>query len=399
MTPIESTAAGADPAQTGTAEAHGELPASVDVLIIGGGQAGLGMAYRLKGTGASTLIVDDRARTGDVWRARWRSLVLFTPKRFAALPGLPMPAGTSYYPKREEMADYLETYARVHELPIAHRTRVTAVRRDGEAFVVDCESHGRRREVRARAVVVASGPFQYSRVPRVAAGLADRVAQVHSSAYREASDLPVGRTAVVGGGNSAAQLAVELSASREVTMVAPTKPWFIPERILGLTVYWPLKLFGILTSPANSRISQYIHSRGDGILGTDAKRAVRQGRMRMRSSRVIDAEGTELVLADGSRLEVDAVLWATGFRTHYPFIQVPEALTEHGAPRQSGGVSPVPGLFWLGLPWQTRLDSSIVHGIAADSRDLVPPLQEHLREHPRAHLGEPQPLPSATMEP
>lgn len=399
MTPTEPTAASADAAPTDAAEASGGLPASVDVLIIGGGQAGLGMAYRLKGTGASTLVVDDRARTGDVWRERWRSLVLFTPKRFAGLPGLSMPAGTSYYPRREEMANYLETYARVHELPIAHRTRVVSVRREGGAFVVDCQRDGEAQTVRARAVVVASGPFQYPRVPRVAAGLDGSVAQLHSSAYRAPSDLPVGRTAVVGGGNSAAQLAVELSASREVTMIAPAKPWFIPERILGLTVYWPLKLFGILSSPADSRISQYIHSRGDGILGTEAKTAVRQGRMRLRSSRVVDAEGTELVLADGSKLEVDAVLWATGFRTHYPFIQIPEAVTAHGAPLQSEGVSPVSGLYWLGLPWQTRLDSSIVHGIAADSRDLMASLTEHLREHPRAHRYAPRHVPSATMEP
>lgn len=366
------------------------VPATVDVLIIGGGQAGLGMAYRLRGTDASTLIVDDRARTGDVWRERWRSLVLFTPRRFAALPGLPLPRGTSYYPRREEMANYLETYATVHELPIVHRTRVTAVRREGEGFVVECQRDDQQLAVRARSVVVASGPFQYPRVPRVSSGLAGTVAQVHTSVYRTPSDLPLGRTAVVGGGNSAAQLAVELSATREVTMIAPAPPWFIPERILGVTVYWPLKLFGILSSPAESRISRYIHSRGDGILGTEAKRAVRKGRMRLLSSRVVGAEGRELVLADGSQIEVDAVLWATGFRTHYPFIQIPEALTEHGAPLQTAGVSPVPGLYWIGLPWQTRLDSSIIHGIAADSRDLLDPLLRHLRAT--------NPLPSATME-
>lgn len=388
MTPIDATA---DAASSDAVDASGGLPARVDVLIVGGGQAGLGMAYRLRGTGATTLVVDDRARTGDVWRERWRSLVLFTPKRFAALPGLPLPAGTSYYPRREEMADYLETYARVHDLPIVHRTRVTSVRREGADFIVECERGGEQKTVRARAVVIASGPFQYPRVPRVAAGLDASVAQVHSSTYREPADLPVGRTVVVGGGNSAAQLAVELAASREVTMVAPAPPWFIPERVLGVTVYWPLKLFGILSSPADSRISQYIHSRGDGILGTEAKRAVRQGRMRLRSSRVVDAAGTSLILVDGSRLEVDAVLWATGFRTHYPFVHIPEALTEHGAPLQSGGVSPVPGLYWLGLPWQTRLDSSILHGIAADSRDLMAPLRDHLRAV--------QPLPSGTMEP
>ncbi len=354
-----------------------ELPAHVDVLIVGGGQAGLGMGYRLREAGVPFVIVDDRERTGDVWRARWRSLVLFTPRRFAALPGMPLPVSTAYYPTREQLADYLERYAAHFALPVVHGTRVTSITRDESSFVAETA----RGSVRARAVVISTGPFQYPRIPRVGARLDTSVAQVHSSDYTCPDDLPHGSIAVVGGGNSAAQLAVELADAgphRTVTMIAPQQPWFIPERILGLTVYWPLKLFGILNSPANSRISEYIHSRGDGILGTDAKRAVRSGRLGLRTSRVVDARARSLVLADGSTLEVDAVLWATGFRTHYPFVQVDGALTEHGGPVHEGGVSPVGGLYWLGLPWQRRLDSSIIHGIAADSADLMPPLQSHL---------------------
>ena len=374
-----------------------QLPDQVDVLVVGGGQAGLGMGYRLREAGVPFVIVDDRARTGDVWRARWRSLVLFTPRRFAALPGLPLPRSTSYYPTREQLADYLERYATEHALPIVHATRVTSIVRDSTSFVVETS----RGAVRARAVVVATGPFQYPRIPRVGAGLDVSVAQRHSSAYDCPDDLPHGSIAVVGGGNSAAQLAVELANSnpaRRVTMVTPQQPWFIPERVLGLTVYWPLRLLGILSSPAESRISQYIHSRGDGILGTEAKRAVRAGRLTLRAgARVVDARARSLVLADGSTLEVDAVIWATGFRTHYPFVQVEGALTEHGAPVHEGGISPVDGLYWLGLPWQRRLDSSILHGIAADSADLVGPLRQHLGRGATARAAESGA--SATMEP
>lgn len=354
-----------------------QLPDRIDVLVVGGGQAGLGTGYRLREAGVEFVIVDDRERTGDVWRGRWRSLVLFTPRRFAALPGLPLPRSTDSYPTREQLADYLEQYAAEFSLPVVHGTRVTAITHDGDAFVAETS----RGSVRARAVVIATGPFQYPRIPRVGARLDTSVAQLHSSAYTCADDLPHGSIAVVGGGNSAAQLAVELADSepaRRVTMVAPQQPWFIPERILGLTVYWPLKLLGILSSPAESRISRYIHSRGDGILGTEAKRAVRAGRLALRTSRVVDARARSLVLADGSTLEVDAVLWATGFRTHYPFVQMEGALTEYGAPLHDGGISPVEGLYWIGLPWQRRLDSSILHGIAADAADLLEPLRRHL---------------------
>ena len=359
------------------------LPETTEVLIVGGGQSGLGMGYRLREAGVPFVIVDDRDRVGDVWRARWRSLVLFTPRRFSALPGLPLPDSAGYYPTKDEIADYLEAYAEKHALPVVAQTRVTAITRDGDGdgrgFVADTT----RGTVHARAVVIATGPFQYPRVPRVAAGLHPEVVQVHSTAYEGPEDLPPGRIAVVGGGNSAAQLADELSATHEVTMIAPQKPWFIPERVLGVTVYWPLKLFGILSSPADSRISEYIHSRGDGILGTQAKRAIRAGRLRLLTSRVVGAAGRELELQDGTRVEVDGVLWATGFRAHYPFVQVDGALTEHGAPRHDRGVSPVDSLYWIGLPWQRRLDSSIIHGIAADSRELAEVVQSRVRRSGR----------------
>jgi len=372
-----------------------ELPEATEVLIVGGGQAGLGMGYRLREAGVPFMIVDDRERVGDVWRARWRSLVLFTPRRFSGLPGLPVPDSVGYYPTKDEIADYIEAYAQAHALPIVTHTRVTAITRgdepggdrdrdrdgdhdsghDSAEFTVETT----RGTVRARAVVLATGPFQYPRVPRVAAGLHSDVVQVHSTAYVGPEDLPAGRIAVVGGGNSAAQLADELSATHEVTMIAPQKPWFIPERILGVTVYWPLKLLGILSSPADSAISEYIHSRGDSILGLQAKRAIRAGRMRLLTSRVVGAADHELELADGTRVEVDGVLWCTGFRAHYPFVQIEGALTEHGAPLHDRGVSPVDGLYWIGLPWQRRLDSSIIHGIAADSRALAEVVQSHLR--------------------
>lgn len=360
-----------------------EIPSDVDVVVVGGGQAGLGMSYRLREAGISHIVLDDRARTGDVWRERWDSLVLFTPKRFAALAGSPLPRDADTYPTRLQLADYLERYAAEHGIPVAHRTRVTRIARadatDGDArgrFAIAYERDAHPGIIYAQSVVIATGPFQYPRVPRVAAGLDDDVVQVHSSAYRRPADLPTGRIAVVGGGNSAAQLAVELATApgaegREVTMIAPAEPWFIPERVAGVSVYWPLSAFGILDSPAESRISRYIHSRGDGILGTEAKKLVRRGTLALRTSRVVGAAGRALGLKDGSRVEVDAVLWCTGFRAHYPFVAVDGALSEHGTPRHERGVSPVDGVYWIGLPWQTRLDSSILHGIDADARELT----------------------------
>lgn len=342
---------------------------TVDVLIVGAGQAGLGTGYWLsRRTSASLSIVDAAPRPGQSWCDRWDSLTLFTPRRFSALPGLRFPQGAHRYPTKGEMQAYLAEYARRFDLPVLLDTRTEVLEpADGGGF------HARttRGTISAGHVVIATGPFSRPALPAAADGLDAEVHQLHSSEYRRPSDIPTPDVLVVGGGNSAAQLACELADTHHVTVAAPKPLWYLPQDILGISLYWWIYVTGILNAGADSTVSRHVRQRGDAIIGRQLARLVADGTVRLLLHRVIGGHRRTLTLEDGTRLTPGTVLWCTGFRPHYPWLRVPGALDDDGSPRHHAGASPVPGLEWMGLPWQTRLNSSIVNGVDRDARALV----------------------------
>jgi len=305
------------------------LPIEVDVLVVGAGQAGLGAAYWLTQQPGLRVLVLDRASVGQSWLDRWDSLMLFTPRRFSSLPGLRFPGGPTRCPTRTEMADYLRTYVEHHGLPVRTGVDVQRLTAAGDGFIVETSAGS----MVASQVVVATGPFHCRHVPAAAAHLAPEVFQLHSYDYRSPVDVPPGDVLVVGGGNSAAQLAVELSDTHRVTVAAHREPWYLPVSLLGIDLYWWSYLTGVLNADRDSRASRYVRRRGDTIVGR-----------RLR------------------------VLWCTGFRPDTSWIDVPGAVDDDGSPVQTAGASPVPGLHWMGLPWQTRLNSSIIDCVDRDAR-------------------------------
>src|SRR5262245_53772678 len=185
-----------------------------DVAVVGAGQAGLAIGRALALQEKRFVILEAADSVGSAWRNRWDSLVLFTPRRFDALPGLAFPGDPDGHPTRDEVAAYLEGYAEHFELPVELSTRVRSLSKDTNGFVLDADGS----VIRADAVVVATGPFQAPVVPSFASGLAADVFQAHSAGYRRPADLPEGRVLVVGGGNTGFQIAKELAGSREVQL-------------------------------------------------------------------------------------------------------------------------------------------------------------------------------------
>lgn len=343
------------------------LHTRVDVLVVGAGQAGLGAAYWLTRQPGLRVLVVDRAPVGQSWRDRWDSLVLFTPRRFSGLPGLAFPAGPTRCPTKDEMAEYLCRFVEHHDLPVRTGVEVRRLTRAGGSFVVETADG----EVLASQVVLATGPFHRRSVPAVAAALSPQVHQLHSYDYRSPADVPPGEVLVVGGGNSAAQLAVELSRTHAVTVAAPRPPWYLPVSFLGVDLYWWSLLTGVLNGDRDSRVSRYVRRRGDAIVGRQLRDLARAGDVRVLPHRVTGASGEQVQLADGSALPVSSVLWCTGFRPDTAWIDIPGAVDEAGDPVHAGGESPVAGLHWMGLPWQTRLNSSIIDGVDRDARALA----------------------------
>jgi putative flavoprotein involved in K+ transport len=337
----------------------------LDVLVVGAGQAGLGTAYWLsRRTDLSVQVVDAAPEVGRSWASRWDSLELFTPRRFSGLPGLRFPAGARNYPSKDEMAAYLQRYAARFGLPVATGTAVCALRATASGFEAVTDEGA----VTADQVVVATGPYDRPHIPAAAADLASTVHQLHSSRYCRPADIASGSVHVIGGGNSAAQLACELAGTHDVTVVSSRPPWFLPQTMAGVSLYWWLYATGTLNADADKPVSRFVRDRGDPVIGKELQERVAAGDIRLLPQRVTGARNDRLQLADGTSLPVEAVLWCTGFRPDYGWIDIPGAINDEGRPVHTGGASPVAGLHWMGLPWQTRMNSGIIDGIDRDAR-------------------------------
>lgn len=338
-----------------------------DVLVIGGGQAGLALGYHLSRQGRSFLILDAAHLVGDAWRRRWDSLTLFTPARYSALPGLPFPGDPDHLPGKDEVADYLELYARTFALPIRCGEVVRAVRplAGGSGYEVETE----RVRYEAKQVVIATGPFQRPFVPAFAAGLAPDVVQLHSSEYRNPAQLPArGVTLVVGGGNSGVQITAELAASRPTVLAVGEPLRRLPERVLGRSIFWWLERAGAMNVTVDSRLGRQASTR-ELLIGRSPGMIARELGVRI-VGRAGRAEGRRVVTLDGEEIEIAAVVWATGFRADFTFLEAP-VLDERGRPVHRRGVSDLPGLYFLGLSWQHTRGSALLGWVGRDAEYLA----------------------------
>ena len=350
------------------------IPDRVNTVVVGAGQAGLSAGYYLTRLGVSFSILDSHERVGDSWRKRWDSLRLFTPARYDGLPGMPFPGPGGHYPTKDEVADYLETYAQHMDLPIRLGVEVGSLRREGGHFEVLA---GGQRLV-ADNVIVASGFDHQPRIPDFAADLDDDIVQLHSKDYRNPSQLRQGGVLVVGAGNSGAEISVEAASAGHETWLSgrdpgqePTTSGSVADRLVTPLMWFAATRVIRVDRRIGRKVrDQFLHPR----------RGIPRGRVRRKD---IDVAGVEWVprtetardgapcLADGRVLEVSNIVWCTGFSPGFDWIDLPLS-TKHGIPEHERGVvSAVPGLYFLGLYFQYSLSSPLVGGVGRDARYVV----------------------------
>jgi putative flavoprotein involved in K+ transport len=336
----------------------------LDAVVVGGGQAGLAIAWHLQRQGLRFVVLEAGSELGHTWRDRWDSLKLFTPAQYDGLPGMPFPARADTYPTKDPVADYLKTYVTAFDLPVRLNARVTSLTQIDEGFQVRSADD----TFHTRQVMVATGPFQVPFLPPAAQGLDPSVIQLHSADYRNPEALPSGPVLVVGGGNSGFQIAEELAATRQVELSIGEQAPMLPQRLAGKDLFWWLTHFGLLRVAVDSRLGQRA-SRREFIIGTN-KRRLRKSGVRFRP-RLIEAHGRTVRFADGSALDdVGVVVWATGYRSDYRWIQVPGVL-EDGRVVHRRGVTEVPGLYFLGLSWQCTRGSALLGFVNDDAAYLA----------------------------
>jgi len=332
--------------------------------VIGGSQAGLAMAWHLARQHLRFVVLEAGPEPGHIWRSRWDSLNLFTPVQYDALPGMPFPGSPDTYPTKEMVADYLNAYAARFNLPVRVNARVTALITTAEGF----EARTDDGVFRARQVVVATGPFQVAYVPSAAQQLDSSVTQLHSAGYRNPRALPPGPVLVVGGGNSGFQIAEELAAARQVDLSIATNAPVLPQRRAGKDLFWWLTRLGLMRVTADSRVGRRLRVRPDFVIGS-SRRRLRKAGVRFRPA-VAGAERRTVRFADGSSLDVGIVIWTTGYRSDYSWIHIP-GVVDDGHVIHRRGVTDVPGLYFLGLPWQHSRGSALLGFVREDAAYLA----------------------------
>ena len=360
--------------------ANGANDGLLDVAVIGGSQAGLAMAWHLTRRGLRFVVLEAAPEIGHTWRSRWDSLTLFTPAQHDALPGMPFPGRPDTYPTKDPVADYLQAYAAAFHLPVRLNARVTHLSKTAEGFEI-----GTQAEVfRARQVVVAAGPFQTPFIPPAAQRLDGAVTQLHSAGYRNPQALPAGPVLVVGGGNSGFQIAEELAAAgRRVDLSIATKQPVLPQRLAGQDLFWWLTHLGLMRVTTESRLGRRMSSR-DFIIGSSRRRLQKKG-VRFRP-RLTGAGGRTAQFADGGTLDAGVVIWATGYRPDYSWIDIP-GVVQDGQVTHRRGVTEVPDLCFLGLTWQHTRGSALLGFVNDDAAYLAGRIAAHQRATSAALAG------------
>jgi len=349
----------------------------LDVVVIGGGQAGLATAWQLQQQGLDYLILDEQTSPGGNWRNYYESLQLFSPAEYSALPGRAFPGDPKGYPLRDDVVQYLEAYAAEFQLLFQGGTRVVAVVQKDKAFEVRTANGA---TFTARAVIVASGGFSRPFMPDIP-GLENFSGHcLHSSAYRTPEAFAGQRVVVVGAANSAVQIAYELAGVAQVVLATREKIRFFPQRILGLDFHAWLTFTGL-------EQTRWLSDQSTPVLDTGKyRKALSSGRIQRRAM-FQEVMPNGVVWPDGSSTLIDALIFATGFRPNQEFLAQLPVVDRHGRTLQRNGVAiQVPGLYFVGLPKQRNFASATLRGVGADVAYLMPRLLEHLSDRRLPHL-------------
>lgn len=344
----------------------------IDTVVIGGSQVGLTTGYHLKKKGREFVILDAGSRVGDSWRNRWDSLLLFTPNRYNGLPGMRFPAPAATYPTKDQMADYLEAYAAKMELPLKLNSPVLNLARSGDGFIVETPDVS----YEASNVVVAMGSSQKPKIPAFAGQLDPKIIQLHSTDYRNLSQLQPGPVLIVGAGNSGADIGLEV-AGKHPTIWSGKESAVVPFRMETVIARYLLtrivRFVGMrvmsLKTPIGRKLRPKLMQMPAPLVRVKPKDLVNLGVKRV--GRIVSVKDGLPVTEDGERLEVSNVIWCTGFRSSFSWINLP-IFGERGEPiHERGVIASEPGLYFAGLHFQFSLASETVPGHQPDVRYVV----------------------------
>lgn len=345
----------------------------VETIVIGGGQAGLSVGYHLAKLGRPFVILDANERVGDSWRKRWDSLRLFTPARFDGLNGLPFPGSPNEFPTKDQMGDYLEAYAKHFRLPVRSGMRVDSVTRRGGTYVVTAGDQ----QFKAEHVVIAMSKYQEPWTPPFAGELDASIVQLHSCDYRNPSQLQKGDVLIAGAGNSGAEISRDLAATHKIWLSGRDTgqiPFTIGSflgRLFITRLVLRVLFHRVLTTdtPMGRKLRPKVLHPGGPLIRTKSKHLVALGAERVQ--KVVGVRDGLPLLESGKTLNVPNVIWCTGFKPAFSWIDLPVFGDDHFPVQNRGVVANEPGLYFVGLHFLYAMSSSMVHGVGRDAAHIA----------------------------
>ncbi|MEN8039959.1 MAG: NAD(P)/FAD-dependent oxidoreductase [Actinomycetota bacterium] len=354
-----------------------------DTVVVGGGQAGLITGYALQQRGIDFVILDANARVGDAWRKRWDSLRLFTQGFMNGLPGMAFPGDQNSFVSKDQIANFLEEYATQMDMPLRLGTRVDRLWQNGDGFVIDTDDT----TITARNVIVAMADYQKPALPLFAHDLDPSILQMHSSEYKNPGQLRDGPVLVVGLGNSGSDIALDVAQTHD-TIVSGTESGSIPFNLEG----WFGRNFGTrlvrfmmvrvlnTSTPIGRRARPKLMKQGPPLVRVRPKELSAAGVARV--DRVVGVENGKPVVSNEPPLDVSNVIWCTGFRPGFDWIELP-VFDEHHLPDHKRGVVPdVPGFYFVGLFFLHSMWSETITGVQPDVQHIVNHLMEKRATRP-----------------
>jgi len=341
-----------------------------NTIVIGAGQAGLAAGYYLQEKGDHFVILDENETIGTTWRKRWDSLRLFTPTHSNHLPGMKFHKPDVYFPTKDEVADYLEGYSGQFSLPVKFGMQVDSLQRNEAGYHITAG----QKKFHARNVIIATGAFRTPYVPRLAKKFSTKIVQMHSTMYTKPADVPVSKALVVGAGNSGAEIALELAKAGKKVWLAGRDVGSIPADKLGRyfggrPYWWFMRHAMTIDTPLGKRMKSTVFKHGSPLIRTQREHVAQAGVELL--PRLIDSDDEIPHAENGRVIAAEGVIWATGFRPDYGWIQLP-IFDKAGYPvHERGVVTSAPGLYFLGLHFQTGLTSALLGGVGQDAKFIT----------------------------
>ncbi|KQX67236.1 MULTISPECIES: NAD(P)-binding domain-containing protein [unclassified Paenibacillus] len=336
-------------------------------IVIGGGQAGLAAGYYLKKYGLSFLILEAGPEAVGSWPHYYDSLKLFSPAKYSSLPGFPFSGGGNRYPSRDEVISYLREYASKYNMPVKTNTRVEKVEKFNGRFQVTTTSG---EILEAESVISATGSFHRPYIPDIPGLAAFRGEVIHSSAYRNTKPYQGQRVIVVGSGNSAVQIGVELSEVATTTLAVRTPVKLLPQVKFGRDLHFWLIATGLDKFPF-PLFGRPVPEPTTVIDSAGFKQLLESGKPNQRPMFTSMYEDG-VIWGDGEKESADAIIFATGFRPNLSFLAGLNALDDRGFPKHRVGVSnATDGLYFVGISGQRSFASATLRGVGDDARYVV----------------------------